>query len=107
MVTILPKEDDWADVFRKLGAGAVEGYTNRSDEMALQNAIPGLAPDATPRQILDAVTNTKTYGNEAKRELFKNYLGAAEFEEMQKKNELSKRELADKAAERKAKKMKK
>jgi|ERR1700690_2528594 len=86
MVTILPKEDDWADVFRKLGAGAVEGYTNRSDEMALQNAIAGLAPDATPRQILDAVTNTKTYGNEAKQQLFKNYLGAAEFEEMQRKS---------------------
>lgn len=103
MVTILPKENDWGDAFSKIGGGLVEGYTQRSDEMALQNAIAGLAPDATPRQILDAVTNTKTYGQEAKRELFKNYLGASEFEEMQKKTELSKKQLEDKAAERKAK----
>lgn len=86
MVTILPKENDWSDAFQSIGQGVSQGYQNRSDEMALQKAIGGLGDNPTPRQILDAVTNTKTYNPASKQNLFKNYLGAAEFEELQRKN---------------------
>lgn len=85
MVTILPKENDWADAFRQLGGGLVEGYTNRSDEMALQKAVSSLPPNATPRDILNAITNTKTYRPAAKQEALKNYMGVAEFEQSQRK----------------------
>lgn len=86
MVTILPREDQLGDIFKGVGQGFAQGYTNRADEMALQNAIGGLAPNATPRQILDAVTGTKTFSPDSKQNLLKNYLGVAEFEEIQRKN---------------------
>jgi len=86
MVTILPKENDWSEVGQLFGQGATKGYQNRADEMALQKAIGGLGENPTPRQILDAVTGTKTYNPTSKQNMFKNYLGAAEFEELQKKN---------------------
>ena len=93
MVQILPKETGWADAFEAVGKGVSHGYQNRADEMALQKAIGGLGENPTPRQILDAVTGTKTYSPQSKQNLFKNYLGAAEFEELQKKNKTA-RELA-------------
>ncbi len=83
MVTILPKEADWSEAFQSIGSGVSQGYQNRSDEMALQKSIGELGDNPTPRQILDAVTNTKTYNPASKQNLFKNYLGAAEFEEVQ------------------------
>ena len=82
MVTILPKENDWSEAGQLFGSGLTQGYQNRADEMALQKAISGLGDNPTPRQILDAVTNTKTSNPAAKQNLFKNYLGAAEFEEV-------------------------
>lgn len=86
MVTILPKEHDWADAFQSIGQGVSQGYQNRADEMALQKTIGGLGDNPTPRQILDAVTGTKTYNPQSKQNLFKNYLGAAQFEEIQKQH---------------------
>lgn len=83
MVTILPKENDWSDAFESFGSGLTGGYQNRSDEMALQKAIGGLGKNPSPRDILDAVTKTQTYSPASKQNLFKNYLGAAEFEEVQ------------------------
>src|ERR1700722_417171 len=81
MVTILPKENDWSGAFESIGKGVSEGYQNRADEMALQKSISSLPPDASPRQILDAVTGTKTYNPQAKQTAFKNYLGASQFAE--------------------------
>jgi hypothetical protein len=86
MVTVLPKEDDWGETGRQIGQAAVQGYTERSDEKALQKALAGLGPNASARDILNAVTNTKTYSKEAKQTALKNYLGVAEFEELQRKN---------------------
>lgn len=89
MATVLPAKDDWAEVFRNIGKGAGEGYINRSDEMALQKAVGNLHHNATPREILDAITNTKTYRPGAKQEALKNYMGVAEFEESRRKNKRS------------------
>lgn len=86
MVTILPKESDWSDAFQSIGQGVSKGYQNRSDEMALQKAIGGLGANPSPRDILDAVTKTKTYNPSSKQNLFKNYLGVSEFEELMRKN---------------------
>lgn len=89
MVTILPKENDWSDVGNSIGTGLAKGYTNRSDEMALQKSIGSLPPDASPRQILDAITNTRTYSPESKQRVFKNYIGAKEVEETVRKAKAS------------------
>lgn len=97
MVTILPKENDWSDAFQSIGQGVAQGYTNRSDEMALQKAIGDLGENPTPRQILDAVTGTRTYNPESKQNLFKNYLGVAQFEELQKNHRNSREEREEKA----------
>lgn len=81
MVTILPKENDWSEAFQQLGSGVASGYMNRSDEMAIQKAVSSLPPNASQRDVLDAVTGARTYGTEAKQNWFKNQLGAAQFEE--------------------------
>ncbi len=86
MVTVVPKDNDWSDVFQSLGSGLSQGYMNRSDDLALQKSLQGLDPNASPRQILDAITNTKTYSPQAKQNVLKNYLGVAEFEELKRKN---------------------
>lgn len=91
MVQFIPAKDDWAKAFREIGSGVTKGYMDRSDESSLQKAIGGLGDKPTPRQILDAVTNTKTYSPEAKQGLLKNYLGVSEFEELQRKAKESER----------------
>lgn len=101
MVTILPKEHDWSEAGQLFGQGATQGYQNRADEMALQKAIVGLGNNPTPRQILDAVTGTKTYNPQSKQNLFKNYLGASEFEELQKKSNASQQQEKDEFGEKK------
>lgn len=85
MVTFIPARNEWAKAFQNFGEGLSEGYMGRADELALQNAIKGLEPNATPRQILDAITGTKTYSPAAKQNALKNYMGVAEFEHEQKK----------------------
>lgn len=99
MVTILPKENDWADAFSSIGKGVSEGYLDRSDENALKKAVQDLKPNASPREILDAITGTKTYGKEAKQNVIKNYMGIAEFEETQKKNTIAQNKLDNKEIE--------
>jgi hypothetical protein len=90
MVTILPREESTATQLAKsfgdsFGASAGQAYMGRSDEMALRKAIEGLPANASPRDILNAITNTNTYSPEAKQTMLKNYLGVAEFEELQRK----------------------
>ncbi len=103
MVTILPKETGWGDAFASIGKGAAQGYQDRTDEMAIQKAIGELPKDYTPRQMLDALTNTKTYSNEPKQRAAKNYLEVSQFEELQAKRTEAEsvRKDKEKAAEEK------
>ena len=82
MVTILPKdENSWSDIGERFAGGLTSGYMNRSDEMALQKAVQDLGPNASARDILNAVTGAKTYGNESKQQFIKNLVGAQELDE--------------------------
>lgn len=108
MVTVVPPSNDgWADIGNAFGSGLSQGYQKRHDEKALQKAVSDLPQDATPRQILDAVMGTKTYGKEAKESAIKNYTGAAEFEELKRKNKateaIASSELEQKKLERQEK----
>lgn len=88
MVTILPKdENSWSDIGERFAGGLTSGYMNRSDEMALQKAVQDLGPNASARDILNAVTGAKTYGKEAKREMLMNYMNLAEQESKQSQNQ--------------------
>lgn len=81
MVQFIPARNDWADAFKSIGKGVSEGYTNRTDENAIQNAIAGLGENASAKDILNAITNTKTYSPKAKQQVLENYLGVEKFEE--------------------------
>ena len=85
MVQFIPARDDWAHSFRQAGQGASEGYMNRSDENALRRSLMNLGANPSARQILDAVTNTKTYSPQAKQQALSNYLGVEQFEELKRK----------------------
>jgi hypothetical protein len=85
MVTVVPGDNSWSDIGKNIGGGFAQGYTNRSDENAIQKAISSLPQDASPRQILDTITGVKTYSPAAKQQAFQNYLGAKNFEELQRK----------------------
>lgn len=101
MVQFVPGRNDYGQAAQGFGEGLTQGYMHHSDEKALRNAIGGLSPNATPRDILDAITKTKTYGNEGKQRLFENYFGAEKFEELkraaQAKEGLKELELETKA----------
>src|SRR5215207_83133 len=66
MVQIIPAKDDWAKAFRSIGGGVSEGYMNRADENAIQDAIQKLGPNASMKDTLAAVTGTKTYSPQSK-----------------------------------------
>lgn len=70
MVTVVPADQGYGDI----GANFVKGYQSRSDELALKKTIERLPKDASPRDVLDAVTNTKTYSDEGKKEYTGNYI---------------------------------
>lgn len=86
MVQILPEErNQWAEAAGGFGKGLAEGYVNASDEAAVRQSIMSLGENPKPRDILNALTNTKTYRPEAKQQALKNYLGVAEYETLQQK----------------------
>lgn len=83
MVQYIPSRDDWGDAGRAAGKNIVEGYKNRADESAIQNAIKGLGEKPSARDVLDAITGTKTYSPESKQTALQNYIGIEKFEELQ------------------------
>lgn len=80
-----PRENPWGKALGQFAGGAVEGYTQQADEMALQKAVGDLPPNAAPKDVLNAILKTKTYSPEAKQQLFKNVMGVAEYEQAQQK----------------------
>jgi hypothetical protein len=82
MVQILPADTRWEQYGAALTNG-FEAYKQRSDEMAIQNAIRDLPENAKARDVLNAITGANTYSPEAKQNAFKNYLGAEQLAEHQ------------------------
>ena len=96
MVTVVPPDFDFSGIGKGFGKGAGEGYHERADEQALQKAVGALPEGYTPRQLLDAVTNTRA-SPEAKKRLYDNALGVAQFEESKRKTDVSAQIARDKA----------
>ena len=101
MVTILPKENDWSDFGRDIGSGLVQGYTKRSDENALQKAIADLGENPSAMEMWNAISKTKTYSNEPKQNLLKEFLGVSQVEEFKRKAQENERIHEEKFAEQK------
>ena len=89
MVQVIQGNEDWANAGRGAGAGLAQGYMNAADEGAIRNAISSLGENASARDILNALTNTSTYGVEAKQNALKNYLGVEQFEELKRQHRAS------------------
>ncbi len=85
MVTIVPADEGWGEAFSKFGKGVSQGYMDRSDQMAVQKAMEDLGPNADPRDVLKALTGTKTYNPQASQTALKNYLGVEAFAETKRK----------------------
>ncbi len=86
MAQFIPARNIWSEAFQNIGGGLVKGYQDRSDENAIQNAVTALGDKASARDILNAVTGTKTHSPAAKQNFFKNYMGVQEFEELKRKH---------------------
>ena len=80
MVTVIQGRDDWYQSARDASEAFTKSYMQRADENTLKRAIGGLPPNATPKQILDTITNVKTYSPESKRNVLSNYLGVKKEE---------------------------
>lgn len=85
MIQSFKGDDSWGQTFKEAGRQATEGFKKGSDEAAIRNALTKLGPNASARDVLKALTNTQTYGNEAKQQALQNYLGVENFVEMQRK----------------------
>lgn len=86
MVQVVQSSDTWGPVFQGLGKGVSEGYMQQADEKALRQAVADLKPDASARDILNAITGAKTYSPKAKQNMFENMLGAEQFEELKRQH---------------------
>lgn len=74
MAQYIPGRNTYAEIGEALGGGITHGYQTRSDEMAIQKAIESLGPKASHRDVLNALTNTRTHRPEAKQRAAENYL---------------------------------
>ena len=81
MATFVPGSTQWGELGQSLGQAAGEGYVKHHDDSALRKSIEDLGPNPSPRDLLNAITKTKTYSNKSKQDLLKHHLGVAEFEE--------------------------
>lgn len=106
MVTILPAENKWGWLENTLTSG-FNAYANSADELALRNTLQRLPQDASPRQILDAITSTSTYSPQAKQQALQNYLGAEQMmqasREAKEVQELKRAQLASQELKERAK----
>src|SRR5277367_226485 len=89
MALVIPANNQWADAAQAIGGAATGAYIHHHDEAALRASIEKLGPNASARDIVDTITNTKTYSPKAKQTALKNYIGVAEFEELQRKSKAS------------------
>ncbi len=80
MVQVVQGDTGWSDAFEQIGKGVSEGYTTRSDEMAIQNALTRLPENATMKQRLDAILGTKTYRPDSKQNVIKNLLTQEQYD---------------------------
>ena len=80
MVQVLPAYNPWESVNQAVTSG-YEAFKARHDENAIQSAMSGLNPNASAREILDAITNANTYSPKAKQQVLENYLGVEKLEE--------------------------
>lgn len=81
MATFVPGSTQWGELGQSLGQAAGAGYVKHHDDSALRKSIEALGPNPSPRDLLNAITQTKTYSNKSKQDLLKHHLGVAEFEE--------------------------
>ncbi len=79
MVTVVPADEGWGQAFSSFGKGLTEGSMNRADQMALQNAVDKLDPNADPRDVIKAVTAVPTYNNASKQQFIQNSLSQAKY----------------------------
>lgn len=111
MVQVVSQDTGWDDAFRSAGKGFGQGYMNRSDETAVRSAIEKLGDNPSAQDVVKALTGARTYGNEAKQDFMKNYLGAAQFDQLKSnaaeqaaiaraRNTIQEKQLAQKATER-------
>jgi hypothetical protein len=82
----IPSRNTWGDIGELFGSGLSEGYTQRSDQMAIQKAVEGLPPNASQRDILNAVMGVNTYSPEAKQTAIKNYMTSYQLGEEERKS---------------------
>ncbi len=92
MVQVLPAYNPWGEIGEAL-TSSVDTYKDRSDQLALQRSVSKLGKDASPQDILDAVTNTQTYSPKLKQEMLKNYIGVDTL--MQERKKADQSALAD------------
>lgn len=71
MVQVIEADNSWVDALRQLGGGLVGGYTERADENAIKKAISDLGENPQAKDVINAITNTKTYNPQSKA----NYIG--------------------------------
>lgn len=62
------------DAAKSFGSGVVEGYTQGSDDRAIRRAVDKLPPNASYRDILQAVGAVNTYNPESKQQAVSNWM---------------------------------
>jgi hypothetical protein len=93
MVTVIEEPNPWAEIGNKFGKGVSEAYEQRADTAALQKAVENLPPDASPQQVLKAITGTQTFNQQAKKDAINNVVKVEEFREKKRASQATQAEL--------------
>lgn len=95
MVQVIPRNNEWKEAIGQSISNVWEPHKQAHDEIALQKSLQNLKPNASARDILDAITETKTYSPKAKQNALENYLGAEKLDQTVRQAEAKGKELAD------------
>lgn len=92
MVTVIEEPNPWAEIGGRFGKGVAEGFETRADQQALQKSIETLGPNASPQDVIKAITNTRTYNPQAQQTAIKNIVDVEGITKTRKEAELKQKE---------------
>jgi hypothetical protein len=80
MVQVIEGNNFWRDIGMQAGEGFMQGYNQRSDDMAIRNVLDSLPSNANPRDVLNTILGAKA-SPEAKKRATEGYIKGVELEQ--------------------------
>ena len=84
---IIPADNLWGPAISNVAGGFAQGFTQRSDQLAIQKAIENLGEKPSGEDVMKAILNVNTYSPESKQKAFENFVTLEKLNETKQKAE--------------------